>query len=195
MSTIAPDDWDDDENFGDVTKDTPDKGAQNVGRELKDTENVASTKGKMTKAESAAAMRVRGLTIQEIRAVLEYDSDAQVRAAIEAVIADSLDNYDREALRVNLDSRLEQLWRLAYKRARDDKNPQRETATKNALAVLNRMAELHGLDAPKEILMHHATAQEISEWVEKVATSEIAALPAEVDIIDVEIEDDEDPGQ
>lgn len=195
MSTIAPDDWDDDENFDDVTKDTPDKGAQNVGRELKDTENVASTKGKMTKAESAAAMRVRGLTIQEIRAVLEYDSDAQVRAAIEAVIADSLDNYDREALRVNLDSRLEQLWRLAYKRARDDKNPQRETATKNALAVLNRMAELHGLDAPKEILMHHATAQEISEWVEKVATSEIAALPAEVDIIDVEIEDDEDPGQ
>lgn len=195
MSAIAPDDWDDDENFDSVTKDTPDKGAQNVGRELKDTENVASTKGKMTKAESAAAMRVRGLTIQEIRAVLEYDSDAQVRAAIEAVIADSLDNYDREALRVNLDSRLEQLWRLAYKRARDDKNPQRETATKNALAVLNRMAELHGLDAPKEILMHHATAQEISEWVEKVATSEIAALPAEVDIIDVEIEDDEDPEQ
>lgn len=189
MSAIAPDDWGDDENFDGVTKDTYDKGANRVGRELKDTENVASTKGKMTKAESAAAMRVRGLTIQEIRAVLEYDTDAQVRAAIEAVIADSLDNYDREALRVNLDSRLEQLWRLAYKRARDDKNPQRETATKNALAVLNRMADLHGLDAPKEVRLHHAADDEIMQWIEQYSASGVAQLPQEPDIIDADIED------
>lgn len=192
--SAATDDFDDDENFDGFAERTHDKGAKAVKKELEETANVTSTRGKMTKAESAAAMRVRGLTIPEIRAVLEYDSDAQVRAAIEAVIADSLDNYDREALRVTVDSRLEQLWRLAYKRARDDRNPQRETATKNALAVLNRMAELHGLDAPKEVRLHHATSSEIEEWIVKATESGVGALPQEADIIDVEIEDDE-PGQ
>lgn len=188
MSAIAPDD----ENFDDVTKDTYDKGAARIGRELKETGNVVNSKAKLTKAESAAAMRVRGLTVQEIRAVLEYDSDAQVRAAIEYVIADSLDTYDREALRVTVDSRLEQLWRLSFKRARDDKNPQRETATKNALAVINRMAELHGLDAPKEIRLHHAADDEILQWIEEQTKSGVNDLPEEVDIIDVEIEDDDE---
>lgn len=195
MSAIASDDFDDDENFDGFAERTHDKGAKAVKKELEETANIASTRPKMTKAESAAAMRVRGLTIPEIRAVLEYDTDAQVRSAIEAVIADSLDNYDREALRVTVDSRLEQLWRLAYKRARDDKNPQRETATKNALAVLNRMAELHGLDAPKEVRLHHATSSEIEEWIIKATESGVGALPQEADIIDVEIEDDESDPQ
>lgn len=179
-----------DEDFPEYAK-SPDKGAGKVKKELDQTKDIVNTKAKLTKAESAAAMRVRGLTVAEIRAVLEYDTDAQVRAAIEAVIADSLDNYDREALRSTVDSRLEQLWRLSFKRARDDKNPQRETATKNALAVINRMAELHGLDAPKEIRLHHAADSEILEWIDQYANSEVSALPQEVDIIDVDIEDDE----
>lgn len=181
-----PGDDDDDQDY----KKPADPPADQARRELDDTKNVVNTKAKMTKAEQAAAMRIRGLTITEIRAVLEYDSDMQVRHAIEAVVADSLDNYDRAELRNLVGSRLEVLWRLTYKRAADEKNPQRETATKNALAVLSRLSEMHGLDAPKEIVMHSATASEIQEWLHEINTNP-KQLPEEADIIDADIEDDD----
>ena len=172
--------------------DIPEMKAEDVRDELRETKDVISTRAKLTKAESAASFRAKDLTIQEIRVALEFDSDNEVRHAIESVLADSLDNYDREKLRQQVDSRLELLWRLAYKRANDDKNPYRHHAEKQALAVLHRISELHGLDAPKEVRLHHAADHEIHEWIQTIRERESRpALPAEADIIDVTEETDD----
>lgn len=166
--------------------------ADDVRAELKATEGTGSTKAKMTKAESAAVLRARGASVAEIRVALEYDTDVQVRHDIEKVLADSLDNYDREKLRELMDSRLEMLWRMAYKRAADDRNPYRHQAEKQALAVANRIIEMHGLDAPKELRLHAAADSEINQWIEHIRQGgSMPALPQEADIIDVEPEEDD----
>lgn len=173
---------------------TSDQKADDVRAELKATEGTGNTKAKMTKAESASVLRARGASIAEIRVALEYETDTQVRHDIEKVLADSLDNYDREKLRDLMDSRLEMLWRMAYKRAADDRNPYRHQAEKQALAVVSRTIELHGLDAPKELRLHAAADSEIHQWIEHIRQGDsMPALPQEADIIDVEPEDE--PGQ
>lgn len=169
---------------------TSDGKADEVREELAATRGTGSTKAKMTKAESAATLRARGAQISEIRVALEYDTDVQVRHDIEKVLADSLDNYDREKLRDLMDSRLEMLWRMAYKRAADDRNPYRHQAEKQALAVISRTIEMHGLDAPKEVRLHAAADAEIHQWIEAIRRDDsMPSLPQEADIIDVEPEE------
>jgi hypothetical protein len=137
-----------------------------------------------TRAQAAAVMLVSGADFHTIADILKFDDEDQARRAAEHALSDvHLDGWDKEHLRRVLGSRLENLYRLAYNRAADPRNPSRETATKNALAVVDRMAKLYGLDEPSQVVVHSATQQQINDWVARMAATHQADLPEEFDVV------------
>jgi len=137
-----------------------------------------------TRAQAAAVMLVSGADFTTIKDILSFDDEEQARAAAEYALADvHLDSWDKEHLRRVLGSRLENLFRLAYQRASDPRNPSRESATKNALNVIDRMAKLYGLDEPAQVVVHSATTEQIADWVRRMTQSHAMALPEESDVV------------
>lgn len=139
-----------------------------------------------TRAEAAAVMLVSGADFATIAQVMEFESPEKAREAAERALADNLDSFDKAHLRKVLTGRLEGLWRIAYNRAQNERYAAKETATKNALAILDRLSKMYGVDEPTQVVMHSATSTQINAWVERVTAKEIEAYPAEEDIWDAE---------
>lgn len=144
-----------------------------------------------TRSQAAAVMLVSGADFATIAQVMDFPSQDAARLAAEKALADSFDSWDKAALKKVLTGRLEALWRVAYSRASNDRYAAKEAATGNALKIIDRLTKMYGVDEPTQVVMHSATSAQINEWVARVTAKEIEALPAEEDIFDAEIVEEE----
>jgi len=140
-----------------------------------------------TRAQAAAVMLVSGADFATIAQVMDFESEDAARKAAETAMAASFDSWDKAHLRRVLTGRLEGLWRIAYTRAQNDRYSAKEAATKNALAILDRLGKMYGIDEPTQVVLHSATSQQINDWVARVTSAEMKALPQEEDILDAEV--------
>jgi hypothetical protein len=155
---------------------------------------------------AAVSLKIKGASYAEIAEVLEYESPAYARAAVERALAQTHDDEDKSALRNLSTARLEKLAQalaptamnptVRIKSGRNDEgeevyaevaNPELLPASRQYLAVLDRMIKLHGLDAPTQLQFVDPKTEEFARVVEMVARATGEQIPIEGDIEDAEI--------
>ena len=143
-----------------------------------------------TTAEAAVAMFVWGASYNEIKNKLGYSSARHARIAIERALAASADSEeDRDKMRVIIDKRLNRLLGSHMSKALDPKEPQQLAYSARVLAIIDRQAKLHGVDAPTQIQIS-ASDDHIREFVEMMmpqAREDQKAI--EADILDADVMD------
>lgn len=148
----------------------------------------APTRGNRSAA--AVALRLAGGSYGEVAEALDFATPAEARDAVEAHLAlRSGDAQTREQLRAEAVGRLERLLRGTWGKATNPDHPEHIPSAKFALAVVDRLIRLHGLDAPAEVVVHTPTMREIDEWVATLTTDATADLVALEDptIVDAEV--------
>lgn len=144
-----------------------------------------------TRVEAAIGLRVAGANYSEIAEVLEYSSVEQARSAVERGLAATATEEDRKQLRDIAGRRLERLLRGLWKKATNEEHPEQLSASRTALALIDRHIRLFGLDAPSEMVIYSPTAGEMENWIAGMVKHVRAGLPQEVDILDGEVVSDE----
>jgi hypothetical protein len=144
-------------------------------------------KDRQTRVEAAIGLKVAGANYSDIAEVLEYSSVEQARSAVERGLAATASEEDRKVQRQIASRRLERLLRGIWKKATDEDNPEQLSATRTALALVDRHIRLWGSDAPSEMIVYSPGATEIEAWIETMAKRVRAGLPEEVDIIEGQV--------
>lgn len=145
------------------------------------------------KSTAAVALKLAGASYAEIADALEFPTPRAARHAVEEVLAaHAADPASRETLRAEAVARLERLLRGAWAKATTPDHPEHIPSAKFALAVVDRVIRLQGLDAPAEVVVHTPTVREIDEWVSKVTGTALDDLRALEDPTIVEAEVIED---
>lgn len=136
-----------------------------------------------TKAEAAVTMAIYGASPSDIAKTLHYSSPYRARMAVERALA-SADNApdDKEKVRKLVDKRLNRLLAAHMSQALDVKNPQQLAHSARVLAIIDRQARLHGVDAPTQIQVS-ASDQYIEEFIAAVmpsAQQDMKVIEAEI---------------
>ncbi|UOK18330.1 terminase small subunit [Arthrobacter phage BruhMoment] len=136
-----------------------------------------------TKAEAAVTMAIYGASPSEIARTLNYSSPYRARMAVERALA-SADNAeeDKDKVRKIIDKRLNRLLAAHMSQALDVKNPQQLAHSARVLAIVDRQARLHGVDAPTQIQVS-ASDQYIEEFIAAVmpsAANDMKVIEAEI---------------
>lgn len=149
-------------------------------------------KDRVSRQQSAVALRIAGANYSEVAQALGYASANHARLAVERALAASVGDESRDQLRFLEGRRLERLLRGLWAKATDDRHPDQIAAARTALAVIDRHSRLYGLDAPTQMVVHSPTAGEIEAWVAQMAAQVSQGMPEEKDIIEGEVvvEDD-----
>lgn len=144
-----------------------------------------------SRSEAAAALRVHGASYAEIAETLEYSSSADARMAVEQVLAATVDETkDYLALRALEGLRLEGLYRAVAPRALDTDDPDQLGFHRAALNVLDRIAKLHGLDAPQRLELVNPGADEFERVLAEMRRASDRGEP-EPDLYELEVLDAE----
>lgn len=146
-------------------------------------------KDRMTRVESAIAMRVAGADYSEIAAVLEYGTVTAARQAVERGLASTVTEEDRKEMRTIANRRLERLLRAVMpKVVGQGENGSDEvlSGARTALAIVDRHIRLNGLDAPSTLAIYSPTDSEIKAFLTNYTQIATSHLPDEVDILEGE---------
>lgn len=140
-----------------------------------------------TKAEAAVTMAVYGAAPQDIAKTLGYSSAYRAQRAVERALAGGAHDVDsREKMRTLIHKRLNRLLAAHMPKALDTKDPQQLAYSARALAIVDRQARLHGVDAPTQIQVS-VSDQAIQEYLEQVVPMAKAHNEAiEADILDAD---------
>lgn len=119
------------------------------------------------KARSALLLHYKGLTIDEIVAVVGFASIEEASKAIDKAVAAELrsDPKAKDRMRHIANRKLDQLLRSVSGKAADPKHPEHLAAVDKAVKIIDRHIRLFGLDAPSEMIVHNPDAGEIEAWV------------------------------
>lgn len=136
------------------------------------------------RAQRAGAMRIQGATWSQIATACEYSSKSAAYTAVMRVFRE-MPEVDREAQRKVWDARLEALWGYAMR----DVSEQRPGAVRAAVALAQRSAAMHGIDAPATVT---PSAEYLEHYVHEMVAlyrDTVGPAPAaiEADIFDVEV--------
>ena len=144
-----------------------------------------------TKAAAGVSMRIQGASYTDIARVLGYSSAYRARAAVERALASAADSVEeKEQMRFIISKRLDRLLAAHMPQALDPTNPNQLAFSARALAVIDRQARLHGVDAPTQIQIS-ATDEEILQLVEQFSPqAEADRKVVEADIIEADIIDE-----
>lgn len=127
-----------------------------------------------TKAEAAVTMAMYGASPSDIAKTLHYSSPYRARMAVERALAAAANSpEDREKVRLLTDKRLNRLLSSVMTKALDPTDPQHLPYNARALALVDRIAKLHGVDAATQIQIT-ASDEHIQAFVESI--SPLAAL-------------------
>lgn len=147
------------------------------------------------RAETTVALRMAGASWAEIAQVQEYASAAHALAAFEKAMATTASNPDkREVVKALHTRRLDRLLKAIWTKAINPRDPDQLAYHREALAVMDRYARFHGLDAPTQVAVYTPNAKEIEDVVARFQVLSRAETEAtEADIMDADIvPDDED---
>jgi hypothetical protein len=140
------------------------------------------------RAEAAVAMKIAGATYTEIAKVIPYSSASVARQAVERSLAATVGDEDRAQMRLLESKRLERLLRSVWGRATNSSDAEHLSYVRAALALIDRHARLHGLDAPTQMVVYSPAQSEIEAWVAGMSRQVVSGLPLEADIIGGEYE-------
>lgn len=149
-----------------------------------------------TRAAAAVNMAIEGSSYYDIARVLDYPSPSAAKKAVWAAIGDIEPDPDEvKRQRHMMSQTLGRLQASMMRRATNPKDPDHVQYVRATIAVLDREAKLLGLDAPTNIVLHSATAQEIDDYVAQVQQLKVIAagdVEADIleDVVDAEIEDE-----
>lgn len=111
-----------------------------------------AVKDRATRSQSAVALRLSGASYSDIARVLGYASPTHARSAIERVLASTADSpEDLQNLRVLQTRRLERLLQSVMSKAVDPEAEEHLAYNGRALAIIDRISKLHGVDAPTQV--------------------------------------------
>jgi len=136
-----------------------------------------------TKAEAAVALRIAGAGYTSIAKTLGYSSPTRARSAVERALAATADAAEDRGHMVELiDRRLNRLLQAHMGKALDVNNPEQLQYSARALAIIDRQAKLHGVDAPTKVQVTPSD-EYIRDYLHKV--SPLAAAQAQVEEYDI----------
>ena len=142
------------------------------------------------RAGAAVAMKVMGASYSEIARTLGFSSAFHARTAVERALAESADNDDdRAKLRELTTRRLERLLKSVMSQALDPKHPDQLAYNARALAIIDREARLHGIDAPTQAVLFTPDSERVEKVIAEVLAVARAQHGGEQDIIEAELED------
>lgn len=141
-----------------------------------------------TKAQAAVTMALYGASYTDIAKTLLYSSAYRARMAVERVLASAADSpTDRDKMRQLIDKRLNRLLSSVMGKALDPNDPQHLAYNARALALVDRQAKLHGVDAATQV-QFTASDQYIEEFVTSLRPlADADRLAIEADILDADV--------
>lgn len=140
-----------------------------------------------TKAEGALFLSLAGASWSDIARQQGYSSPTHARLAVEKVLAEAVGPEQREQMRMLQDRRYKRLLQSVMGRAIDPKDANHLAYNARALAIVDRISVLNGLNAPQQVQIT-PTDQYLHEYLERMLPEAQKDRDAgEADILDAEI--------
>ena len=131
---------------------------------------------------AAVALRVAGASFADIAVTLGLQNAHSALVQVERELASHLSHDGVEQQRAEATLRLEALLQSVWPKAADTGDPEHLPAVRQALALVDRLIRLHGLDRPTEIVLHTPTVAELERWVASVVARETPDI-IEADVV------------
>jgi hypothetical protein len=140
-----------------------------------------------TKAQGALFLSMNGASWSDIARMQGYASPTHARLAVERVLAESAGPDDREQMREMNRRRYKRLLQSVMGKAVDPKDPQHLAYNARALAIIDRLGILDGLNAPQQVQIT-PTDQYLQDYLQRMLPEAQKDRDAgEADILDAEI--------
>jgi len=166
-------------------------GAKDLAKRVEAGEDVNADLDKDetgSKGQMALALVLSGASYTEAAKIAGYSSAYRCRQAVERILANSADAPgDREKMRVLTDRRLNRLLQSVMGKAVDPKDPQHLAYNARALALVDRIGKVWGVDAPTQVQISPSD-EHIQEYVQRMTALAGASTEAdEAEILDADI--------
>ena len=144
------------------------------------------------RAAAALQLRIDGAGWGDIAKILEFDSPAAARNAVEFALAkEAKSTEDIDQIRFLEARRMERILASLMRRATSPNDPDHLAYARTAMVVIDRHAKLYGADAPQQLnVTYNPAAGQIEQWVANMAR-QVHGEIEEANIIDVEEVTDE----
>lgn len=161
----------------------------------KEIEKATTKDTPKNRAAAALQLRIDGAGWGDIAKVLEFDTPADARNAVEFALAqEAKSTEDIEQIRFIEARRMERILSSLMRRATSPNDPDHLQYARTAMVVIDRHAKLYGADAPQQMnITYNPAAGQIEQWVARMAQQVHGELQ-EADILDVEVIKDEPTG-
>lgn len=164
---------------------TPPADLVQAGKEIEKAKPVETPKNR-----SAAALQLRidGAGWGDIAKVLDFDTPADARVAVENALAmEAKSTEDIEQIRFLEARRMERILTSLMRRATNPADPDHLAYARTAMVVIDRHTKLYGADAPQQLnVTYNPAAGQIEQWVSAMAR-QVHGEIQEADILDVEV--------
>lgn len=157
----------------------------------KEIEKAKEKDAPKNRAAAALQLRIDGAGWGDIAKVLEFDTPADARNAVEFALAqEAKSTEDIEQIRFLEARRMERILSSLMRRATSPNDPDHLAYARTAMVVIDRHAKLYGADAPQQLnVTYNPAAGQIEQWVARMAKQVHGELQ-EADILDVEVIND-----
>jgi hypothetical protein len=139
---------------------------------------------------AAVALRLGGATYGQVADILGYETPAIAQKEVERALAGVLNTADADIMRQMMDARMERLLQSCWPKALDSSRADHIAYVRTVLAILERQARLHGLDAPTEHVVYTPTTEQIQQLADsmrghpKVIEADVLMERAEAQVMD-----------
>lgn len=159
-------------------------GADDMGKVSEET---------MSKAEQAITLRIQGTSWQNVCRLLNYSNTYAARKSVENYISQVHPSDEELSHQRYLHTRrLERLLNSVMPTAVKTSSPSHLAYNARALAILDRVAALQGLNAPQQQVVYTPRAEEIENYVAKFAVlAQQDTQAAEADVIEADVDEEE----
>lgn len=121
-----------------------------------------------TTAEAGVALKLAGASYSTIAKTLGYSSAYRARQAVEQVLANSADSpEDRDKMRELTARRYDRLLQSVMGKAVDPRSPDHLAYNARALAIVDRIGKLWGVEAPAQVQVS-VSDKRIEEYINQM---------------------------
>jgi len=156
-----------------------------AGKEIEKADDKTAPRNR---AAAALQLRIDGAGWGDIAKVLDFDTPADARMAVENALAvEAKSTEDIDHIRFLEARRMERILSSLMRRATNPKDPDHLAYARTAMVVIDRHTKLYGADAPQQLnVTYNPAAGQIEQWVTMMAR-QVHGEIEEADILDVEV--------
>ena len=134
-------------------------------------QDLMKSDDRVTRQQSAVALRLSGVSYSDIARVLEYESPSHARQAVERALAATADQPEElKHARTLQVRRYERLLQSTMSKAVNPEAVDHLAYNARAMAILDRLSKLQGLDAPTQV-QFTPTDEYIQTYMKDVLTA------------------------